>query len=391
MKQKITTLIIILIISTFSLTVIANTQNLKVHFIDVDQADSSLIQLPNNQTMLIDAGNNTDGSLITNYIKKLGIKKIDYLIGTHPHEDHIGGLDDIISKFQIGNIYMPNVTHTSQTYKDVLTAIKLKNKKIKTAKAGLKLLEDNSLNLEVKLVGPTQNHYTKLNNYSAVTKVKYNNTSVLFTGDAEAKAEHQMINSKADIKADILKVGHHGSHSSTSKLFLKKVKPKYAILSVDKHNKYNHPSQKIISRLKNNNTNIYRTDQQRTIIATSNGNKIDFNTKPIDYSKKTTTNSKPNIKISDLSLSKEVVTIANKSNKQINISHWKLVSDTGNQTFVFPKKTTLAAGETLKVISGRGKTPGPNTILWTKRYIWNNDGDSAKLYNSNGQLISTHY
>ena len=379
-------LIILIVLISTSITLAAD---LKVHFIDVNQGDAILVQLPNQENLLIDAGNNQAGSTVKNYLNSLNINKIDYLLGTHPHADHIGGLDYIIYNFKIDNIYLPNVTHTTQSFYQVLTAIKKKNKKINTAQSGVQLLKNKRLN--IKLLGPHSNNYDDLNNYSIITKVSYKNTSFLFTGDAELKSELEMINNGSNLKSDLLKVAHHGSSSSTGALFLNKVNPNFAVVSVGQDNKYNHPANKVINRLRQQQIKIYRTDQQGTIIATSNGQQITFNTKA-NNKQQTQLKSSSNhqIKISALNLKKEIVELTNTGEKSINLSGWQLVSVKGKQVFTFPTGTTIAANESLTVVSGHGKKPGPNRLVWTGRYIWNNNGDQAKLYNQQQKLISKY-
>ena len=167
------------------------TNQLKVHFLDVGQADSILVQMPNGQNMLVDAGNNDDGNTVVNYLRNAGVKQIDYLVGTHPHEDHIGGLDTVIKNFSISKIYMPNVTTTTKTFEDVLLAIKAKGLKISTAKAGVEIV--NSDNCNAVLLAPISDKYEDLNDYSAVIKVTYSNVSFLLTGDAQEQSELEML------------------------------------------------------------------------------------------------------------------------------------------------------------------------------------------------------
>mgnify|MGYP006285609629 CR=1 FL=1 len=388
MKNKLIILLTILILC-FSTTLI-QAENLAVHFIDVGQGDAILIQLPTQETMLIDAGPNDSGLTVTKYLRNLEIEKIDYLLGTHPHADHIGGLDYIINNFKIDKIYMPNVSHTTNTFRDVLLAVKNKNKKIKGSTAGLEIVSQPKLNLKVSLLSPEGKDYENLNNYSLVTKINFQDTSFLLTGDIEKKVEYDLINSNAPLEADLLQIPHHGSDSSSSNLFLYKVKPKYGVISVGQDNPFNHPNSRIINRLEKHGINIYRTDQQNTIIATSDGQKISFNTTATSKNKKTTTTNQTGVKISKVSLSDELVEITNTSQQQVDISNWKLVSVKGKQTFTFPKNTTLPKGESIFIVSGRGKETGPQTIVWTSRYIWNNNGDTAKLYNQKGKLIDSY-
>lgn len=252
---------------------------LKVHFIDVGQGDSILIQQGNN-SMLIDAGNNGDSETVKNYIANQGITKLDYVIGTHPHEDHIGSLDYVINSFEIGKIYMPKVTSTTKTFKDVVSAIQNKGMQITTPVPGdsFKLGE-----ADCKILAPNSSSYEDLNNYSIVIKVTFGNNSFMFTGDAEAISETEMINKGFDVKADVLKVAHHGSGSSTSDEFLKKVSPKYAVVSVGKDNDYGHPHKETMDRLKNSGITVYRADECGTIICTSDGNNISFNSNSGSY------------------------------------------------------------------------------------------------------------
>lgn len=252
-------------------------KTLTVHYLDVGQADSILIQAPSGKTMLIDAGNSGDSEFITDYIKELKIKKIDVLIGTHPHEDHIGGMEAIIKAFDIGKIYMPKASASTQTYKNLLTTVKNKKMKITTAVPGA--LEFDA-DLKVNILAPNSNEYKDLNDFSVVVKVTYSKTSFLFTGDAEEVSEKEMINKKYDLKADVLKVGHHGSQSSTSRAFLKAVSPGYAVISAGKENDYGHPDKAILDRLEAAKVKIFRTDIDGTVIAKSDGKTITFDKKP---------------------------------------------------------------------------------------------------------------
>lgn len=251
---------------------------LKVHFLDVGQADSILVQTPSGLNMLIDAGNNDDDTTVVNYIKAQGISKLDVLIGTHPHEDHIGGLDSVIKTFNIGQVVMPRVTHTSQTYKDVLTAILDKGLKVTEAKAGLNL--DLGADIKVQVVAPNRSGYDELNNYSAVVKLIYADISFLFAGDAGELSENEMLTSGYDLKADVLKVGHHGSDTSSSRSFLSRVQPKIGIISVGNNNSYGHPAQTALDNLTAVGSKIYRTDQAGTIVVESDGENIALNAVP---------------------------------------------------------------------------------------------------------------
>ena len=248
-----------------------NTNNdlLKVHYLDVGQGDSIFIELPNNETMLIDAAESYQSEKIINYLKNLNYQKIDYVIGTHPHTDHIGGLKDIINTFEIGKIYMPKVVSTTKTYESLLMAIKDKNLKINTAKAGTSIMDTDDL--KINILAPNNSTYTELNNYSVVTKITYGTTKFLFMGDAEKLSENEI---KENVTADVIKIGHHGSNTSSSIDFIKKVNAKYGIISVGLNNKYNLPKEETITNWKNSGTKIYLTSINGTITAISDGTNI---------------------------------------------------------------------------------------------------------------------
>lgn len=239
---------------------------LRAHYIDVGQADSIFIELPNNEVMLIDGAESQNSEDIISYIKELNYQKIDYLIGTHPHADHIGGLSKIIESFEIGTIYMPKVVATSKTYENLLVTIANKGLKIKTGKAGVNIIDED--NFKISIISPNKDSYDSYNNYSLVIKMVYKEASYLFMGDAEELVEKEII---SDVKSDVLKVGHHGSNTSSSEDFLKKVSPKYAVISVGENNKYNHPSDITLEKLKKYTSNIYRTDINGNIIISSDG------------------------------------------------------------------------------------------------------------------------
>lgn len=248
-----------------------NTNNdlLKVHYLDVGQGDSIFVELPNNETMLIDAAESYQSENIINYLKNLNYQKIDYVIGTHPHTDHIGGLKDIINTFEIGKIFMPKVVSTTKTYESLLMAIKDKNLKINTAKAGTSIIDTDAL--KINILAPNNSIYTELNNYSVVTKITYGTTKFLFMGDAEKLSENEI---KENVTADVIKIGHHGSSTSSSIDFIKKVNAKYGIISVGLNNKYNLPKEETITNWENSGTKIYLTSTNGTIRASSDGTNI---------------------------------------------------------------------------------------------------------------------
>ncbi|WP_034827072.1 ComEC/Rec2 family competence protein [Clostridium carboxidivorans] len=251
---------------------IKNNQNvIKVNYIDVGQGDSELIQV-NGKNLLIDAGPNESIDKLMSYLSKQNIKKIDYVIATHPDEDHIGGMSSVIKKYDIGEFYAPKKLTNTRTFENMVTALKSKNLKINAGKAGMDL--DLGKNVTCQMLAPNNDKYKDTNNYSIVLKITYGESKFLFTGDAEKISETEMLSKNFDLSADVLKVGHHGSTSSSSKEFLDKVNPKIAVISCGKNNKYGHPHSQTLTQLKNRKAQIYRTDVDGSIVLLSDGKKI---------------------------------------------------------------------------------------------------------------------
>lgn len=244
-------------------------EGLRVHFIDVGQADCTLIEMPDGTTMLIDAGNNDDGDGVVSYLKRCGIEKVDILVGTHPHEDHIGGLDEVINGLEIGEVYMPKIQTNTKTFREVISSVKENNLTIKTAAAGVNLISDE--NLSVKFVAPVSDWYEELNNYSAVVHLKYKNKAFLFTGDAEILSENEIT---GNISADVLKVGHHGSSTSTGKKFFYRVNPEYAFIPCGADNEYGHPHKETLKLLNAAGVKVYRADTEGTVIFETDGENL---------------------------------------------------------------------------------------------------------------------
>ena len=245
--------------------------NLNIYFIDVGQADSILI-VNDDSSMLIDAGNNEDGEDVVNFIKEKGVTKLDYVIGTHPHEDHIGGLDDVInSDIEIDNVYMPQIETTTKTYEDVVDAIANKGLSVYSPKKGDTFtLGDASLEVMTDSILDEDN----LNLSSITLLIKYGSNTFLFMGDAEEENEK----TRDWPKVDLLKVGHHGSNTSSSDEFLNEIKPTYSIIMAGEGNLYGLPTEKTLNKLSNIGSTIYRTDLNGTIEVTSDGEEIQIQT-----------------------------------------------------------------------------------------------------------------
>jgi len=246
--------------------------DLSVHFINVGQGDCSLI-ISDGQTALIDAGEAEYGDTVVSYLNSQGIKKLDYVIVTHPHSDHMGGIATVLESFDVGKVIVPKVsdemTPTTKTYKVFLQTVQNEGLKLTQAKVGdVYNLGEASL----ELLAPNSD-YKDLNNYSIVSLLTYGENKFLFTGDAESKSEKEMLEKNLLTKVDVLKVGHHGSSTSSKKKFLEVVSPDYAVILCG-DNSYNHPHEDTVDNLLEYTDNIYRTDQQGTVVFTSDGKRL---------------------------------------------------------------------------------------------------------------------
>ena len=245
--------------------------SLNVYYLDVGQADSILLE-NNGSYMLIDAGNNNDGVNLVKYFKDMGISEFEYVIATHAHEDHIGGMDDILNSFSVKNFYMPDVVSTSKTFEDVIIALEDKNMVFDTPEIGYKFTFGGS-DFEVLHVGVEGED---LNDTSIVVRGVYGDNSFLFMGDATSNVEKKILNKNID--SDVLKVGHHGSRYSSMISFLNKVSPSYSIISVGDDNSYGHPHSPTISNLERVGSKVYRTDIDGTVVVVSDGKEISIKT-----------------------------------------------------------------------------------------------------------------
>lgn len=256
----------------------SSNEKMYVHFIDVDQGDSIFVELPNGQAMLIDAGEESQFDKIITYIHQQGYDSLDYIVETHPHADHMGGMADVINNFNVANVYLSPAINTTKAYEKMLAAIENSGAKTYSPMAGDTILNDGSLLIEV--VAPKAVDNDELNNSSLVIKLTYGDNRFLFTGDAEKSEEDGIW---TNIKCDVLKVGHHGSDSSTTANFLKKVEPTYAVISVGVGNSYGHPDDTILKRLADKGVQTFRTDLQGTIVFSSDGTTISVDKSPSEY------------------------------------------------------------------------------------------------------------
>ncbi len=252
---------------------------LEVHYIDVGQGDATLIKC-GSHAMLIDGGNNNKGTTVQLYLKKQGVESLDYIIGTHPDADHIGGLDVIVYKYNCDTVIMPDYEKDTKTYQELVDVIHDKNMKITYPVVG----EQYALGeAKFTIIAPNSNSYGgNANDYSVAILLEYGKNRFLFTGDAEEASEAEMLTNGIDISADVYKVAHHGSRSASTQEFLNAVHPKYAVISCGEGNSYGHPHAEVLNRLRSMGVEVFRTDEQGSIIASSDGENITWNCSATD-------------------------------------------------------------------------------------------------------------
>lgn len=246
-------------------------EQLYVHFIDVGQADCTLLEF-NGHFALVDGGNSADGGSVAAYLQMQGVGKLDLVVATHPHEDHIGGLADILDTFLADTVWSSPIPNNSNAVRTFLESVSNQGKELEQPKVGQVF---NLGAATITVIGPVK-EYEEINNLSIVLMVEFGDTRFLLTGDMERTAENDLIESGADLKADVLKVGHHGSESSTGYRFLREVMPSYGVISCGKDNSYGHPHEDPLSRLRDAEVTVLRTDECETIIARSDGEDIYF-------------------------------------------------------------------------------------------------------------------
>ena len=247
--------------------------SLQVHFIDVGQADAALV-ICDGHYMLIDGGNAEDSDLVYSYLERHGAKNLDYMVASHAHEDHIGGLSGALNYAKVDTALCPVTEYSSKVFQNMVKYLEQQGKSLTVPAPGDKFDLGSA---RVEILGPVQ-EYDDTNNTSIVLRIDYGETSFLFTGDMETGAEKDLLESGADVRATVLKAGHHGSDTSTGYQFLREVSPRYTVISVGEGNKYGHPSDEVLSRFRDAGTEVYRTDMQGHVIAESDGKTVTFRT-----------------------------------------------------------------------------------------------------------------
>lgn len=250
---------------------VAAESNLTVHFIDVGQADCTLLEC-DGKFMLIDGGNVEDNRKVVAYLQRHRVSKLDAVVCTHAHEDHVGGLAAVLAVYPVEAVYAPATTYAAKPFEDFRKYADQQELEIQIPEPGTVITLGSA---EITVLGPVKS-YEDVNNTSLVLRAVYGETSFLFTGDMELEAETDLLDQGTDVRADVLHVGHHGSETSTSYRFLYEVEPRFAVISVGEDNSYGHPHEQVLSRLRDAGVTVYRTDDMGTIVAASDGTAISF-------------------------------------------------------------------------------------------------------------------
>lgn len=370
---------------------------LRVSVLDVGQGDSILVQSPAGRTMLVDAGDADAGTTVVSDLQSRGIASIDVAVASHAHSDHIGGYQAVLSAFPIPRFYDSGYPSTSSTYERMLTTIDQKNIKFIIPTSGKTIDLDPAITIDV--LSPDGSNQGEIHDNMLVLRLSYDNTSFLLAGDMPETLETKISSSLQP--TTILKVGHHGSNTSSSESFLSIIRPEVAIISVGAGNSYGHPTTGALNRLQAVGAEVYRSDLSGTITVITDGNTYQVTTEKTDSSGAslpvvTATwqqNSVPagsapvspesgTVSITRLDLKAETVTIANIGESPVDLSGWKLTDEGAKNTYIFAS-TTVPVGESITITSGAGS----GDLKWTSTNVWNNDGDTAFLYDGSGRLV----
>lgn len=410
-------------------------ENLTVHFLDVGQGDSILLEY-NGKAMLVDAGERNQGSGVSAYLREHDISGIDYVVATHPHADHIGGMDEVLNSFQVEHFIDSGFPHTSKTYENMLTSIDEKNIPFEVAKKGEEIEFDPAVDVEVLNPGPE--YSDELNENSVVLKVSYGEVSFLLMGDAGLETEENLMKAGYALDSDILKVGHHASRSGSGGAFISAVSPEISVIEVGASNDYGHPHPEILERLQKV-SRVYRTDLYGSITVTTDGSAYTVTTqktgsgegvvktgsaesgaessstsmitkenepkdseaeeneaeeaeteaKEVEVEASVTSGSaESTVYVSDLSLKDEWVKITNRGSSPVSLTGWKIEDDGSKHTYTFPS-CTLDSQTTATLYTGEGADTATELYWGSGSPIWNNDGDTAYLFDDSGNMVAS--
>ena len=292
-------------------------ETLTVHFIDVGQADSILLEC-SGEYLLIDGGNRDDGQLIVSYLDQMGVEELSAVVCTHAHEDHVGGLPSVLAVYPTAAVYAPTKTYSSKIFDDFLYYVDQQRLEVTIPDPGHQLWLGGT---KLTVLGPVKS-YAETNDTSIVLRAEFGETSFIFTGDMETAAENDMLDhwdsDPTLFQADVLKVGHHCSNTSTGYRFLNEVDPDYGIISCGKDNSYGHPHEEPLSRLNQAGVTLFRTDELGHILATTDGKEL-----TITWSNQngTPTNAEPG----------ETTFIGNKNSKKLHSATCSALPNPENQ------------------------------------------------------------
>lgn len=374
--------------------------DLVVHFLDVGQGDSILLQF-RDKTMLIDASERGMADRIIAYLGDQNVERLDVVVATHAHSDHIGGLRDVISAYPVGEFVDAAQPHSTATYENLLALIEEEGIPYTAAERGQTIALDPDL--EILILNPAAEPIGEINQDSVVLKVTYNEISYLFVGDAEKPAEESMMEAGLDLDADVLKVGHHASRYGSSAEFLSAVSPAISVIQVGAGNSYGHPHEEAVERIEATGSRIYRTDLDGTVVVATDGTKLTVaaggapaatvTALPATIATATatpTTTPAPSsgVYIADLDLQEEWVSVANADETAVNLTGWTIADEGTRNTYTFPL-FTLNPGADVTVHSGAGNDTATDLYWGRSSAVWNNDGDTATLADANGTVVST--
>jgi len=385
--------------------------SLKAYFLDVGQGDSTLITF-GNRTILIDAGETDKGDVVVGKLRSLGISRIDLLVATHPHSDHIGGMEKVLGAFAIGQVLDPGMPHPSPLYARFLDTIEADHIRYTVAQQGQTIDLDPALRIMV-LSPPEQKTTDDLNDNSIVLRISYGTIDMLLTGDAGKGTEEQLEKTGYALDSEILKVGHHGSTHSTGTSFLGRVRPEVAVIPVGAGNPYGHPAEETLAALKNAGAVVYRTDRDGDILVTSDGISYKVQTAhgadgvpfipatPVTVSpvNTTTVNATPapyDVAISATqfdapgddreNLNGEYVRITNSGEGVVSMNGWTLSDRTGSRPYIFPA-FILFPGSSVYIYTGTGAINDTSLFMGQMVPVWGNSGDDAVLKDDRGNIV----
>ncbi|MDD3070223.1 MAG: lamin tail domain-containing protein [Methanoculleus horonobensis] len=375
--------------------------DLVVHFIDVGQGDSILIEF-RDKTMLIDAGERGMGERVIAYLEERNVEKLDVVVATHAHSDHIGGLADVISAYPVGRLVDAAQPHPTATYENLLALVEDKGIPYTAAERGQTIALDPDL--EILILNPTPQPLGDINEDCVVLKMTYGEIAYLFTGDAGTPAEESMAAAGLDLNADVLKVGHHASREASSAEFLSAVSPAISVIEVGEGNSYGHPHEEAVARLEATGSRIYRTDLDGTVIVATDGTALTVaaggapaatvtagaTTAAATATPTATTTPAPvsGVYIAGLDLQEERIAVANADETGVNLTGWTITDEGTRNTYTFPV-FALDPGANVTVHSGAGNDTATDLYWGRGSAVWNNDGDLATLADANGTVVST--